>query len=87
MSDDVREELQKRSEAAHSIPSPPYNLPDELQGYRSLVPLEQTPSDRRKFFSWFSTVYRAVNVNDGVAYALRRVESVLSLEKGIIAPN
>ncbi|KAF8548421.1 hypothetical protein OG21DRAFT_1516320 [Imleria badia] len=75
MSDNVREELQKRSEASHSIPFPPYNLPDELQGYHSLVPIEQTPSDRRKFFSWFSTVYRATNANDGLTYALRRVEN------------
>lgn len=87
MSDDIREELQKRSEAAHSIPFPPYNLPDELQGYYSLVPLEQPPSDRRKFFSWFSTVYRATNANDGLAYALRRVESVFSLTNGRIKSN
>lgn len=84
MSDNIREELQKRSEAAHSVTFPPYNLPDELQGYHSLVPLEQTPSDRRKFFSWFSTVYRATNANDGQPYALRRVESVFSLAKGRI---
>lgn len=76
MSDNAREELQKRSEAAHSIPFPPYNLPDEFQGYHSLVPLEQASPDRRKFFSWFSIVYRATNANDGIAYVLRRVESV-----------
>ncbi|KAF9238694.1 hypothetical protein BU15DRAFT_88313 [Melanogaster broomeanus] len=75
MSDSVREDLQKRSEAIHSIPFPPYNLPDELQGYYSLVPLEPTLTDRRQFFSWFSTMYRATNANDGIAYALRRVEN------------
>ncbi|KIJ18269.1 hypothetical protein PAXINDRAFT_161688 [Paxillus involutus ATCC 200175] len=75
MSDNVREELQKRSEATHSTPLASYNLPDELQGYHSLVPLEPTPPDRRKFFSWFSTVYRATNASDGVAYALRHVEN------------
>ncbi|KAG8215306.1 hypothetical protein J3R82DRAFT_8895 [Butyriboletus roseoflavus] len=75
MSDSVREELQRRSEAAHSITFPSYNLPEELQGYHSLVPLEQTQSDRRKFFSWFSTVYRATNAHDGQPYTLRRVEN------------
>ncbi|KAF9221691.1 hypothetical protein BS17DRAFT_803255 [Gyrodon lividus] len=75
MSDNVREELQKRSEATHSTPFASYNLPDELQGYHSLVPLEPTPSDRRKFFTWFSTMYRATNANDGVVYALRHVEN------------
>lgn len=82
MSDNIREELQKRAEAAHVIPFPPYNLPDELQGYHSLVPLEQSSSDRRKFFSWFSTVYRATNASDGQAYVLRRVESVFTLVNG-----
>lgn len=87
MSDSVREELQKRSEATHSIPFPPYNLPDELQGYHSLVPLEQASSERRKFFSWFSIVYRATNVNDGLPYVLRRVESVSALSKGESTTN
>ncbi|KAG9310982.1 hypothetical protein JVU11DRAFT_8860 [Chiua virens] len=83
MSDNVREELQKRAEATHAVPFPPYNLPDELQGYHSLVPLEPTPSDRRKFFSWFSTVYRATSAKNGLPYALRRVESTLFSCRGI----
>lgn len=87
MSDSVREDLQKRSEVAHSIPFPPYNIPEELQGYHSVVPLEPTTSERRKFFSWFSTVYRATNANDGLAYVLRRVESVFTSVKGEIKTN
>jgi len=55
---------------------PAHNLPDELQGYHSFALLEPPVAERRKFFSWYSTVYRATSSNDGVAYALRRVESL-----------
>ncbi|KAH7882225.1 hypothetical protein F5I97DRAFT_1817773 [Phlebopus sp. FC_14] len=75
ISDTLREDLQKRSETTYTTSMAPYNLPEELQGYHTLVPLEAIPPDRRKFFSWFSTMYRATNANDGAAYALRRVEN------------
>ena len=73
--DAIREELHKRSEASHVVPIPGHNLPDELQGYHSLAPLEPSVTERRKFFTWYSTVYRATSSNDGVPYTLRRVES------------
>ncbi|KAI6015683.1 hypothetical protein EDC04DRAFT_2608684 [Pisolithus marmoratus] len=75
ISDNLREELQKRSESVHTIPSIPCYVPEELQGYHSLVPLEPITPERRKFVSWFSTVYRATSVNDGAAYVLRRIEN------------
>ncbi|KIK23323.1 hypothetical protein PISMIDRAFT_29486 [Pisolithus microcarpus 441] len=75
ISDNLREELQKRSESSHTIPSMPYHVPEELQGYHSLVPLEPITPERRKFVSWFSTVYRATSINDGAAYVLRRIEN------------
>jgi PAB-dependent poly(A)-specific ribonuclease subunit 3 len=76
MSDEVREDLQKRTEALRSVvPALGLNLPEELQGYHTLVPLETTSPDRRRFGNWFSTVYKAVSEKDGVTYVLRRVES------------
>jgi PAB-dependent poly(A)-specific ribonuclease subunit 3 len=76
ISDSIREELQKRSETIHTAPAPGLGLPDELQGYHTLVPLEAIAGDRRKLGNWYSTVYRAINSTDGVTYALRRVEGV-----------
>jgi len=53
------------------------NLPEELQGYHTLVPLEaHEGTERRKLGNWFSVVYRAIRSSDGMPYALRRVESV-----------
>lgn len=75
VSDEIREELQKRSEEIHTGPLPGLNLPEELQGYHTLTPLEPTSGERRKFGNWFSTMYKAVNATDGFTYALRRIES------------
>ncbi|KAI0270721.1 hypothetical protein BC834DRAFT_862895 [Gloeopeniophorella convolvens] len=65
-------DLQLRSEIVHTAPAPGLNLPDELQGYHTLVPLESTTGERRKFGNWYSTVYRATG-KDGRGYVLRRV--------------
>jgi PAB-dependent poly(A)-specific ribonuclease subunit 3 len=51
VSDVIREELHKRSEASQLVPLPGHNLPDELQGYHSLALLEPSVTERRKFFS------------------------------------
>ncbi|KAI0370843.1 hypothetical protein BV20DRAFT_994099 [Pilatotrama ljubarskyi] len=75
ISDDIREELQRRSEAVRAAPPPGLSLPEELQGYHSLVPLEPVGAERRKFGNWYSTLYRAVNSSDGATYVLRRVEN------------
>ncbi|KAI0351598.1 hypothetical protein OH77DRAFT_1429419 [Trametes cingulata] len=75
ISDDVREELQRRSETVRAAPPPGLGLPEELQGYHSLVPLEPIGAERRKFGNWYSTLYRAVNSSDGATYVLRRVEN------------
>lgn len=76
ISDNIREELQRRAETMYNSPAHGLNLPEELQGYHSLLPLEATAGERRKFGNWYSTVYRATNSTDGLAYALRRVESM-----------
>ncbi|KAI0742728.1 hypothetical protein C8Q80DRAFT_1190482 [Daedaleopsis nitida] len=75
ISDDIREELQRRSETIHTTAPTNLGLPEELQGYHSLVPLEVIGSDRRKFGNWYSTVYRATNSLDGATYVLRRIEN------------
>ena len=75
ISDDIREELQRRSETIHTTAPPGLVLPEELSGYHTLVPLEPIGADRRKFGNWYSTVYRAMSTNDGVTYVLRRIES------------
>jgi PAB-dependent poly(A)-specific ribonuclease subunit 3 len=77
ISDNIREELQKRSEAVYTGPPAGLNLPEETQGYHSLMPLESTAGERRKFGNWYSTVYKAVNTADGLPYVLRRIESML----------
>lgn len=81
MSDCLRQELTQRSEAtraAHVVPLP--ILPDELQGYHSLVPLDHpvglTKERRPNFGAWHSSVYKATSSTDGHAYVLRRIESM-----------
>ncbi|KAH0579671.1 hypothetical protein H2248_002518 [Termitomyces sp. 'cryptogamus'] len=71
----LRQLLQKRSETTRQIAPIGSNLPEELQGYHTLVPLEPTAGDRRKFGNWYSTVYRAINLTDGLPYVLRRIEN------------
>ena len=68
----LRTDLQLRSEVIHTAPAPGLNLPDELQGYHTLVPLESMTGERRKFGNWYSIVYRAIG-KDGRAYVLRRI--------------
>ncbi|KAH9834391.1 uncharacterized protein C8Q71DRAFT_768506 [Rhodofomes roseus] len=75
ISDNIREELQNRAETLYNSPAHGLNLPEELQGYHSLLPLEPTAGERRKFGNWYSTMYRATTFTDGVSYALRRVEN------------
>ena len=88
MSDTLRLELTKRSEAIRAVPPPSSssNLPDELQGYHTLVLLDQplpnsgpASKDRRpNFGAWHSSVYKATSSADGLAYVLRRIESMRS---------
>ena len=52
-------------------------LPEELQGYHTLVPIEPSGAnvERRKLGNWLSVVYRAIKTVDGTPRALRRIES------------
>ncbi|KAM6493381.1 hypothetical protein JOM56_011515 [Amanita muscaria] len=76
-SSSLHQTLQSRNETIRGIAPIGMELPDELQGYHTLVPLENitSPPERRKFLNWFSVVYRAIRVSDGLPYTLRRVEN------------
>lgn len=78
ISDSIREDLQKRSETIHTAPAPGLGLPEEIQGYHSLIPIEAVVPEKRKFGSFVSVTYRAINSKDGLPYVLRRVESAFS---------
>ncbi|RDB23923.1 PAB-dependent poly(A)-specific ribonuclease subunit PAN3 [Hypsizygus marmoreus] len=86
-SDDLRQLLQKRSETIRSMAPIGSNLPEELQGYHTLVPLEPTGPgvERRKLGNWYSTVYRAIRSSDGLPYALWRVENYRLMHQSAFA--
>ncbi len=73
ISDKIREELTKRSETSHSAPMHGVLLPEEMQGYHSLVPIDSMGV--HSFSSWNTMLYRATKADDGVQYCLRRIES------------
>ncbi|QRV95538.1 Tyrosine kinase domain protein [Ceratobasidium sp. AG-Ba] len=76
MTPNLRDELQRKQDAAHQTPygHPTLALPDEVHAYRSLALLE--PGSGQGFFGGFTTsVYRAVNRNDGGSYVLYRIEN------------
>lgn len=86
-SSQLRELLQKRNETIRGIAPIGTNLPEELQGYHTLVPLEAyAGTDRRKLGNWFSVVYRAIRSSDGMPYALRRVENFRLTHQSAFAP-
>ncbi|EIM80126.1 uncharacterized protein STEHIDRAFT_105753 [Stereum hirsutum FP-91666 SS1] len=84
VSPDLRADLTQRSETLLTLPAPGLNLPEEIQGYHTLVPLENTGGERRKFGNWYSTVYRAIG-KDGKGYVLRRVENFRLLHQAAFA--
>ncbi|KAF8889023.1 hypothetical protein BD779DRAFT_412827 [Infundibulicybe gibba] len=83
---ELRQSLQKRSETIHGAPPPDLNLPEELQGYHTLVPIDNTGPERRKFGNWYSTVYRATNNSNGLPYCLRRIENYRLTHQAAFAP-
>ena len=76
-STELRQILQEKSETIRGIaPVGMTGVPEVLQGYHTLVPLEPTGPgvERRKMGNWYSTVYRAIKGSDGMPYTLRRIE-------------
>ncbi|KAI9783367.1 MAG: PAB-dependent poly(A)-specific ribonuclease subunit 3 [Geoglossum umbratile] len=83
ISDAVREELQRKSEASLQI-LPNSSLPAHIDHFHSLVPLDTTNQKSAAIFGYPSWVYKAVSRKDGHTYALRRLEGYrLTNEKAI----
>lgn len=87
MSDTLREDLQRRSEALYTSVPPAgavqqRSLPEEIHSYHSIVPLESTDKERRKWFLGCSSlVYKATHRDDGTVVVLRRIEGELLLAR------
>ncbi|KDR78367.1 hypothetical protein GALMADRAFT_95055 [Galerina marginata CBS 339.88] len=87
-STDLRQLLQERSETVRDTAPTGLGLPEELQGYHTLVPLEPSvpPPERKKFGNWHSTVYRATRTSDGIPHVLRRIENFRLTQQAAFAP-
>ncbi|KAG8908956.1 PAB-dependent poly(A)-specific ribonuclease subunit 3 [Tulasnella sp. 403] len=76
----LRENLVNRSEALHSASTVGNsNVPDDVHTYHSLVPLGissllEHAEKRLLFGGWPTSVYKAINRQDGNTYALLRIE-------------
>ncbi|KAL6871357.1 kinase-like domain-containing protein [Trichoderma novae-zelandiae] len=70
--EDLREELQKKSEAAMQV-MPNSQLP-QLDSYHSLVALDTTHRKNANTFGYPSWVYKATSSKNGNLYCLRRLE-------------
>ncbi|KAK9448200.1 uncharacterized protein V1518DRAFT_419963 [Limtongia smithiae] len=85
LGDDLREDLQKKVEATLQV-LPNSALPESLDVYYSLVPLDTNAERSSRIFAYPSWVYKAFSKTDGHTYALRRIEGYkLADEKTIAA--
>ncbi|KAI9888744.1 MAG: PAB-dependent poly(A)-specific ribonuclease subunit 3 [Vezdaea aestivalis] len=73
ISDALREELQRKSEASRQI-LPNSTLPQQIDHFHSLVPLDTSHIKSATTFGYPSWVYKATSAKDGNLYALRRLE-------------
>ncbi|KAK0110148.1 PAB-dependent poly(A)-specific ribonuclease subunit 3 [Cadophora gregata] len=72
MPNDLREDLQKKSEAARQV-MPNSQLP-VVEHYHTLVPLDISHHRSATVFGFPSWVYKAVSSKNGLTYVLRRIE-------------
>ncbi|CCJ30290.1 unnamed protein product [Pneumocystis jirovecii] len=83
ISNTLREDLQRKSEAIHQILLDS-NLPSQILGYHSLVPLDTLHNRNTRIFGYPSWVYKVFSSNDGYSYVFRRLEGFrLSNESSI----
>ncbi|KIW87050.1 uncharacterized protein Z519_12347 [Cladophialophora bantiana CBS 173.52] len=73
ISNDLREEIQKKSAAALQI-LPNSQLPNHIENYHSLVPLDTAHKSSTIFGGYTSWVYKAQSSANGHFFALRRIE-------------
>ncbi|KAI1417191.1 hypothetical protein F5Y13DRAFT_152224 [Hypoxylon sp. FL1857] len=85
----LREDLQKKSEAARQIlPSQPGSQLPSLQHYHSLVPLDTKIRSTTNTFGLSSWVFKATSRKNGNIFCLRRIEGFrLTNEEAIKAVN
>lgn len=76
ISNELREELQKKSAASHQT-LPSSQLPSQIDTYHSLLPLDTTRQRSVPIFGYPSWVYKAQDSKDGNYYVLRRLEGFL----------
>ncbi|ORX99458.1 hypothetical protein K493DRAFT_110095 [Basidiobolus meristosporus CBS 931.73] len=75
LSDELREELQKRNEATNHY-AQDSSMPSEVNTYHSLSLLDNPKIPKsKKLFGYSTSVYKAVSSNDEKPYVLRRVEN------------
>ncbi|KAG5439537.1 hypothetical protein PCANB_002112 [Pneumocystis canis] len=84
MSDTLREDLQKKSEAIHQVLEDS-NLPNQILGYHSLVPLDKFHNKSTRIFGYPSWVYKVFSSNDGYSYVFRRLEGFRLLNESSIS--
>ncbi|KAH7409661.1 PAB-dependent poly(A)-specific ribonuclease subunit PAN3 [Cadophora sp. MPI-SDFR-AT-0126] len=72
MPNELREDLQKKSEAARQV-MPNSQLP-VVEHYHTLVPLDISHHRSATVFGFPSWVYKAVSSKNGLTYVLRRIE-------------
>ncbi|KAG4304319.1 hypothetical protein PORY_002294 [Pneumocystis oryctolagi] len=83
MSDTLREDLQRKSEAIHQILGDT-KLPNQVLGYHSLVPLDTVYNGNTRVFGYSSWVYKVFSSNDGCSYVFRRLEGFRLLNESSI---
>jgi PAB-dependent poly(A)-specific ribonuclease subunit 3 len=71
--DSLREDLQKKAEAARLV-APNSSIPP-VEQFHSLFCLDSSPQKNPALFGYSSWVYKAVSGKDGNTYALRRLEN------------
>jgi PAB-dependent poly(A)-specific ribonuclease subunit 3 len=82
ISDELREDLQRKSDAAQQI-LPNSALP-QVDYFHSLVPLDKSNQKNPMTFGYPSWIYKTMSGRDGQMYALRRIEGYrLTDEKAI----
>ncbi|TPX72081.1 hypothetical protein CcCBS67573_g05911 [Chytriomyces confervae] len=89
MDENLRETLQRRSEAAQQLldPNAPEaaNLPSEVHVYHSLSPIDDKPERHSKVFGFPTCIYKAISALDGKPYVLRRIEGFRLLTDAAIS--
>lgn len=72
IANDLRESLQRRNEATLQT-LPQSNLPDHVNGYHSLVPIDKSFDAVSRVWSVPTAIYKVFSNADGNSYAIRRI--------------